>query len=148
MQSNNVRFLVPALFAMLVTIWMGSSAVAQTAEWHVSKSSGEVWVATSGAQPVALRSDAVLKPGDTLSTGQNGRVLLARGAETILVSANSVVGIPTDKMDGYSTTIVQQAGSILLEVEKKNVQHFEVATPYLAAVVKGTQFRVTVDGEG
>jgi hypothetical protein len=40
---------------------------------------------------------------------------------------------------------VQQAGSILLEVEKRNVKHFEVETPYLAAVVKGTQFRVSVD---
>src|SRR5215472_1895564 len=43
-----------------------------------------------------------------------------------------------------STTILQQAGSILLEVEKRDVQHFEVETPYLAAVVKGTQFIVTV----
>ena len=42
---------------------------------------------------------------------------------------------------------MQKAGSILLEVEKKNVKHFEVETPYLAAVVKGTQFRVTVNAD-
>ena len=30
-------------------------------------------------------------------------------------------------------------------MEKSNVKHFQVETPYLAAVVKGTQFRVTVD---
>jgi hypothetical protein len=47
-----------------------------------------------------------------------------------------------------STTILQQAGSILLEVEKRNVKHFEVETPYLAAVVKGTQFRVSVNAAG
>ena len=41
-----------------------------------------------------------------------------------------------------------EAGSILLDVEKRNVQHFEVETPYLAAVVKGTQFRVTVGPTG
>jgi hypothetical protein len=46
-----------------------------------------------------------------------------------------------------STTILQQAGSILLEVEKRNVKHFEVETPYLAAVVKGTQFSVTVNAQ-
>ena len=68
-----------------------------------------------------------------------------RGEETILVSPNSVIGLPAEKKDGLSTTIVQQAGSILLEVEKRNVKHFEVETPYLAAVVKGTQFRVTVN---
>jgi hypothetical protein len=44
-----------------------------------------------------------------------------------------------------STTILQQAGSILLEVEKRNVKHFEVETPYLAAVVKGTHFSITVN---
>jgi hypothetical protein len=59
-----------------------------------------------------------------------------------------VVGIPTEKKEGLATTIKQQAGSILLEVEKKNVKHFEVETPYLAAVVKGTQFRVTVTASG
>src|SRR5260221_148417 len=37
---------------------------------------------------------------------------------------------------------------LLLEVEKKNVPHFEVETPYLAAVVKGTQFRVSVSATG
>ena len=56
-----------------------------------------------------------------------------------------MVGLPAEKKEGLSTTIMQQAGSILLEVEKRNVKHFEVETPYLAAVVKGTQFRVTVN---
>jgi hypothetical protein len=53
--------------------------------------------------------------------------------------------LPTEKKDGLATTILQQAGSILLEVEKQNVKHFEVETPYLAAVVKGTQFIVRVN---
>ena len=87
----------------------------------------------------------MLKPGDNIRTGRNGRVLLVRGEETILISPNSVVGLPAEKKEGLSTTIVQQAGSILLEVEKRNVKHFEVETPYLAAVVKGTQFRVSVN---
>jgi hypothetical protein len=94
---------------------------------------------------VSLTSDATLKPGDSIRTGQNGRVLLVRGEESILISPNSAVGIPREPKQGLSTTIIQQAGSILLEVEKRNVKHFEVETPYFAAVVKGTQFRVTVD---
>jgi FecR protein len=88
-----------------------------------------------------------LKPGDTIRTGRNGRVLLVRGEETILVAPNSVIGLPRRRRTGLATTILQQAGSILLEVEKQNVKHFEVETPYLAAVVKGTQFSVTVDRE-
>jgi hypothetical protein len=123
-----------------------SSALAgDDAVWSVSKSSGEVWIFSAGAEQASLKQEEVLKPGDTIRTGRNGRVLLVRGEETILIAPNSVIGVPFDKKDGMSTTIQQRAGSILLEVEKRNVKHFEVETPYLAAVVKGTQFRVTVN---
>ncbi len=127
---------------------LGMSSAAWAADddpWSVSKSSGDVWVSSTGADQVSLRQDISLKPGDTIRTGQNGRVLLTRGEETMLIAPNSVIGLPTEKKDGMSTTVLQQAGSILLDVEKRNVKHFEVETPYLAAVVKGTQFRVTVN---
>jgi len=133
--------------AMAFVLAAGSSALAaDDGVWSVSKSSGEVWVTTTGAAQVSLKQEDGLKAGDTIRTGRNGRVLLVRGEESILISPNSVIGVPAEKKDGMSTTILQQAGSILLEVEKKNVKHFEVETPYLAAVVKGTQFSVTVDG--
>jgi len=114
-------------------------------DWTVSKSSGEVWLTGSDVQQASLKQEDVLKPGDTVRTGRTGRVLLKRGDEMILISPNSVIGVPAQKKEGLSTTIRQQAGSILLDVEKRNVKHFEVETPYLAAVVKGTQFRVTVN---
>ena len=133
---------------LTVALVLGASSGALAADnggWSVSKSSGEVWIATTGADQVSLHQQEVLNPGDTIRTGRNGRVLLMRGEETILIAPNSVVGLPVEKTDGLQTTILQQAGSILLDVEKRNVQHFEVETPYLAAVVKGTQFRVTVN---
>jgi hypothetical protein len=137
------------ILVMALALGAASNARAGDGEaWSVSKSSGEVWMTATGAQQVSLGQQDVLKPGDSIRTGRNGRVLLVRGEETILVSPNSVVGLPTEKKDGLSTTIVQQAGSILLDVEKRNVKHFEVETPYLAAVVKGTQFRVSVDAAG
>src|ERR1700751_2915338 len=132
--------------AMVVVLAAGASAMAaDDGVWSVSKSSGEVWITTTGAQQASLKPENTLKPGDTIRTGRSGRVLLVRGEETILIAPNSVIGVPTEKKDGLSTTILQQAGTILLEVEKKNVKHFEVETPYLAAVVKGTQFSVTVN---
>lgn len=134
--------------AFVAALILGTASGAFAADdgvWSVSKSSGDVWLAASGAQPVSLSQEGTLKPGDTIRTGRNGRVLLVRGEETILISPNSVVGLPAEKKEGLSTTIIQRAGAILLEVEKRNVKHFEVETPYLAAVVKGTQFSVTVD---
>lgn len=120
---------------------------AEDGVWSISKSSGEVWLAANGVQQASLSPEGTLKPGDTIRTGRNGRVLLVRGEETILIAPNSVVGLPAEKKEGLSTTIIQQAGSILLEVEKRNVKHFEVETPYLAAVVKGTRFSVTVGAD-
>jgi hypothetical protein len=134
------------ILSMALVLGASSAAFAgDDGVWSVSKSSGEVWVVTTGAQPASLTQEETLKPGDTIRTGRSGRVLLVRGEESILIAPNSVIGVPSEKKDGMSTTILQQAGSILLEVEKRNVQHFEVETPYLAAVVKGTRFSVTVN---
>jgi hypothetical protein len=134
-----------ALATMFVLATASAAFAADGDDWTVSKSSGEVWLSASGVQQASLKQEDVLKPGDTVRTGRTGRVLLKRGDEMILVSPNSVLGVPAQKKEGLSTTILQQAGSILLDVEKRNVKHFEVETPYLAAVVKGTQFRVTVN---
>ena len=130
--------------AMVLTASFGALA-AEGGVWSVSKSSGEVWITATGAAPASLTQQVILNAGDTIRTGPNGRVLLMRGEETILISPNSVIGLPAESKDGLATTILQQAGSILLDVEKRNVKHFEVETPYLAAVVKGTHFRVTVN---
>jgi hypothetical protein len=144
--SDGTRFLaVRVLLAIFVISCAGSGATADDAGWQVRKSSGDVWVTTSVVQQASLTDQAALKPGDTIRTGRNGRVLLVRGEETILVAPNSVIGIPEATQNGMSTTIIQQTGSILLEVEKRNEKHFEVETPYLVAAVKGTQFRVSVN---
>ncbi len=134
-----------ALAAVFMLATASVAFAADGGDWTVHKSSGEVWLTGSGVQQASLKQEDLLKPGDTVRTGRTGRVLLKRGDEMIMVSPNSVVGVPAEKKEGLSTTIMQQAGSILLDVEKRNVKHFEVETPYLAAVVKGTQFRVTVN---
>ena len=118
----------------------------QAADWIVSKASGQVWVASAQAQPASLGSQTILLPGDTIRTGPSGRVLLVRGEETILVAPNSVVGLPGQSEPSSTTTILQQAGSIAVKAQKRDFNHFEVQTPYLAAVVKGTEFTVVVDG--
>jgi hypothetical protein len=136
---------IAAPLLLLALLHMGAAKAADNDVWRVSKSSGEASMTTADGQQSALAEGAIVKPGDNIRTGQTGRVLLTRGEETILISPNSAIGIPAEKRSELSTTIIQQAGTILLEVEKRNVKHFSVETPYLAAVVKGTQFRVTVD---
>jgi hypothetical protein len=142
MTARPIAALLTALAAAM--LGAGSNAHAQDS-WRISKSSGDVSIMTEGFQPVALTAGMTLQPGNSIRTGQNGRVLLTRGSETILISANSAISLPKNgKQNGMSTTILQQAGSILLEVEKRAINHFEVDTPHLSAVVKGTRFHVTM----
>src|SRR5688572_32866253 len=130
MLSSIKSLSIAILLVAFVAAGTSSSATAQDATWRVSKSSGEVWIDTPGAQPAALSADTVLNPGASVRTGSNGRVLLIRGAETIMVSPNSVMQIPAGKSGNSGlTTILQRSGSLLFDVEKQNVRHFEVSTP-------------------
>ena len=71
------RFLTAALLLTAVS----SAHAGDDGAWTVSKSSGEVWLTNSSAQPASLRQEEMLKPGDTIRTGRTGRVLLKRGNE-------------------------------------------------------------------
>jgi FecR protein len=140
--------LVSRALVLLTSIMIGGAASAEETAWSVKKSSGQVWITTPGAEQASLTQETSLRIGDTIRTGSNGRVLLVRGEESILISPNAVISLPSENKDGMTTTVTQQAGTILLDVERRNVKHFEVETPYLAAVVKGTQFQVSVDAAG
>jgi FecR protein len=137
---------IAVLLTALALLGAGLNAHAQES-WRISKSSGDVSIMTDGFQPVALTTGMTLQQGSSIRTGQNGRLLLVRGSETILISANTAISFPKGSTpNAMSTTILQQAGSILLEVEKRAINHFEVETPHLSAVVKGTRFHVTMSG--
>src|SRR5216684_9051819 len=140
--AGKVLRVLATAFALTAT---SQGFAAEGGVWSVSKSSGDVWITSGEVQQASLKPEDNLKPGDTIRTGRNGRVFLIRDEESILIAPNSVVALPAEVKEGLSTTIIQKAGSILLEVEKRNVKHFEVETPYLAAVVKGTQFLVSVN---
>jgi len=143
-----VRQISVRLLLAIGIVFAGGLAQAQQSGWTVAKISGDVWISSGGVQKASLGGGSVVQAGDDLRTGRNGRVLLTRGEESILIAPNSALAIPQSTRDGLSTTITQRAGSALFEVEKRNVQHFSVETPNLAAVVKGTQFRVTVTRAG
>jgi len=68
------------VIAVALALAASSGAIAAESDvWSVSRSTGEVWIATTGeAKQVSLKQDEPLKPGDTIRTGRNGRVLLIR----------------------------------------------------------------------
>ncbi|MEY2927206.1 MAG: hypothetical protein RL367_1683, partial [Pseudomonadota bacterium] len=123
------------------TAWAGG------VPWTVSESSGPVSVMHAGLGKVVQRG-GTLAIGDVVATGARGRAVLVRGQEYLVVSPNSRISIADPAQSGGFIQIIQNWGSAIFKIEKKTEKHFAVKTPYLAAVVKGTTFNVTVDDNG
>lgn len=119
------------------------TAAAHAEDWRITQSSGQIWLQSEDPQTVALTVDSVVPGGSTIVTGKGGRVMLVRGGQSVMVGPNSVVTVPDGDSAGM-TTILQQAGEATFDVDRRNVEHFSVETPFLAAVVKGTRFTVNV----
>lgn len=114
------------------------------ARWTVTQASGDVRVVRNGLQPASLQVRASLAPGDVVATGATGRVVLVRGGDYVVVAPGSRLLLPKQETSGF-TRLLQQVGTMLYKVQHTGVPHFEVKTPLLAAVVKGTSFTVVVD---
>jgi hypothetical protein len=112
-------------------------------DWLVTKLTGQAWIAMPDTPAIKAAAGTIVPDRATFSTERNARARLERGAESIAVGPNTVLS-PRESSFWGTTTILQQSGRIELEVEKRNVQHFSVETPLMAAVVKGTRFVVTV----
>lgn len=80
----------------------------------------------------------------SLRTSKRGRATLTRHASVLIVDPNSELELPEQDAADGETSVVQTAGSVVYEVERRARPHFEVVTPHLVAGVKGTSFLVTV----
>lgn len=134
------------LLAVLGAAVLLGSAPALADEWAVVKLRGTVQQLVDGAWTAVVRGDKI--PDDrTVRTLADGHVDLQRGAEVVTLGADTQVQIH-DKADVRYTTVQQDFGSVEVEAQVENVQHFEVETKFLAAVVKGTHFTVTASDLG
>ena len=135
--------LVPLYAALLL---LGFISAAQAADWRVAQMSGNVFLQHRGVQLASLARGGLLKGGSVVVTDRNGRAKLVRGDQTMIVSPNSMVTLPGSR--GGSTKIIEGVGLVEYDVDHRKVRHFSVETPFLAAVVKGTRFKVKVSRSG
>jgi hypothetical protein len=133
--------LVPAL------LLSSQAALADGPRWRVTETSGGVQVMRSGLSSTASRG-SMLYSGDVIVTGDRGRAVVTRGEEYMIVSPGTRLRLPGDTRAGGITRIIEEVGNVIYNVQRRNHEHFGVETPYLAAVVKGTTFSVTVSPEG
>src|SRR5437773_201569 len=131
-----------SVVAIALVATLAFCGFAAAAEWKVAKLSGQVVIRSGPLQGVSLTSGMVLKSGSVLVADKTGHALLVHGGDQMIVSPNSMVAVPNDR--GGITTVMESFGEIELDVSHQAKPHFVVETPFLAAVVKGTHFKVRV----
>lgn len=132
------RLVLGAVLVLLLAV--GSVASAFADDWVVTRLRGQV-MAEAGGQWVQLKRGDVIPDDRRIQTGAAGRVELVRGKESLALEPNTQIRI-VDADGTLKTKVVQAFGVVSVEAERRNVQHFSVQTPVMAAVVKGTRFTV------
>lgn len=142
-----------ALYCLLPLLAVSTAAQAQPqGQWRVSEVSGDVRIADGPRNRAATRG-ALLSSGSVIASGPRSRAVLVRGRQYLVVSPNSRlrVGGSGGGTAGAAQSMIQMAvefGGALFKVDRRETPHFGVQTPYLAAVVRGTTFNVTVTPTG
>ena len=108
-----------------------------------------------------------LAPGADVQTGDDGVLELFNGRDRMAIGAGSFVSLPGQGDELQNVTVLQNSGTVRYKVKSRTVpslrpndllgrvrralfgtedpkERFEVRTPYIAAIVKGTAFSVSV----
>ena len=111
-------------------------------EWVVNRLRGQA-EHYDGRQWHPLAIGDTIKASRHVRTHHRSRMELVRGDEVLDLAPATFLAIH-EAAGRKMTTVEQSLGSVSVQAEKRDVQHFEVRTPLLAAVVKGTAFSVTI----
>jgi len=132
--------------ALAVAALCLSTSLALADDWSVTKLRGRVLQLVDGQWEPLERGD-VVSDDRVLRTLMNGRAELQRGKEIITLGPDTQIQIH-DRDGKLFTTVQEYFGTVEVDAEARNVQHFAVQTPFLAAVVKGTHFTVVTTKRG
>lgn len=95
-----------------------------------------------------LYAGAILQLPATIRSGSDGAVELRQGPTTIAAAANTELEIPQSaEAQGLLERVVQIRGNAFYSVGKRERTRLRVETPYLVAVIKGTQFNVATQDD-
>ncbi len=136
------RVLAAGLAAVLTLPLLTASAKA--ADWWIERMSGNVQI-HDGESWAKLDQDRELYAGDSIWTGRGGRILLRNDQGSVLLAPRSLVKIPAQALPSNFSVLFQTHGKVSADVNKRRKRHFSIQTPYLAAVVKGTEFDVEIE---
>jgi hypothetical protein len=113
-----------------------------TADIVVVSLRGDVSVTMRGA-PRTVQAGASVELPATIRTGHDGAIDLRQGKTTVAIAADTELEIPATGDSGIDR-LLQKRGNAFYDIAKREGRRLRVETPYLVAVIKGTQFNVAV----
>jgi len=116
----------------------------QTEQWRVLQLAGHAQGRLDDAPFHALAEGETLPPGTEIVTEPGGKLTIAHGKDRLTVSPATRLQIVRRPPGTVWDRLLQSFGSVIYDVEPRKDRTFGVDAPYLAAVVKGTKFVVTV----
>jgi hypothetical protein len=142
-----------SLFVFLIAAT--SVALAKTPSARLDDATRVSVTAVAGNVAVTMAGAAVeVQPESTVSlparvvTGSDGMLGLTQAGTNITVAGDTDVEIPAEAVDGNLVArLVQHRGNVFYDVAHRDVGKLRVETPYLVAVIKGTQFNVAVQDD-
>jgi hypothetical protein len=148
--------LVAILSAIIFAAAMFSSPIARAdggseIVWTVSKVRGTVSYRESGQEGlrwIPLRSGALLASLAQIKTGPDGHAELTYENSTIIAAPGSEMQLPGPTPKGAVYRVSQRLGTFLYKIKHATRDKFEVQTPYLTTIIKGTIFSVLAGPNG
>ncbi|WP_299620938.1 FecR domain-containing protein [Pelagibius sp.] len=137
------------LFAFAVAALIRPEPAVSGSDWTVLATQGEAkWREDAGQGTWRhLTRNARLPDGSEIRTGSDGRAVVAKGLDRIEIRAESTLVVAARVTARGATEVDQSRGSATYTIEKRPAGTFSVRTPYVVAVVKGTQFSVDIGEE-
>jgi hypothetical protein len=127
----------------------------ETGGWTLLEASGEVLVQMPEAPDWIPAEVGIVLPDDSsVRTGADGTATLstatltAEGDVVRMTPSSEATLARADPSTGILTRVLQRIGTLFFEVAHRPSGTFRVDTPYLAVVVKGTAFGVSVASSG
>lgn len=82
-----------------------------------------------------------------VSTGDDGSVRLRQGETVITVASSTAIELYQGSAGRMLQRVVQSRGNAFYDIAPRKDNRLRVETPYLVAVIKGTEFNVSVSAE-
>jgi hypothetical protein len=146
-RTPDVRFGPLVLCIMALFTSLAADTASAASELRVEETNGAVKLQLQNKWQTPSKGMSLTLPA-VVSTGEDGSISLRQDDTTVSVASNTALEFYADAESGsLLQRVVQNQGSAFYDVAPRSSSKLRVETPYLVAVIKGTEFDVTIADE-